>query len=86
MAATKKSTYKPKPINSCARISPRLTEQEAQNTTYSSFSLLLIWPLFYSSKYREKNCRRGRLRPRQDNLKDVEGFAAKVYTTIRDTD
>jgi hypothetical protein len=27
-----------------------------------------------SLTYREKNCRRGRLRPRQDNFEDVKGF------------
>jgi hypothetical protein len=31
----------------------------------------------HSSTYREKNCRRGRLRPKQDNLKDVRVLHGK---------
>jgi hypothetical protein len=29
--------------------------------------------------YREKNCRRGRLRPRQHNLEDIKGFRGREF-------
>jgi hypothetical protein len=36
----------------------------------------------HSLTYRENNCRRGRLRPRQDNLEDVKGFRGKGRQTV----
>jgi hypothetical protein len=32
--------------------------------------------------YREKNCRRGRLRPRQNNLEDVQEFRGQAVHNI----
>jgi hypothetical protein len=40
-----------------------------------------------SLTYREKNCRRGRLRPRQHNFEDVKGFRYQgVHNIFRATE
>jgi hypothetical protein len=62
-------------------------KKDSKNTLhwkhYMSIVVCISRPRNYSLGYREKNCRRGRLRPRQTISRMLKDFAGKVYTTFR---
>jgi hypothetical protein len=55
-----------------------IRQKYASRTVSNDYSYIKAAKSFLT--YREKNCRRGRLRPRQDNLEDVKGIRGQgVY-------
>jgi hypothetical protein len=53
-------------------------------TLHNSIVVICISrPRNHSLTYREKNCRRGHLRPRQDNLEDVKGLRGQHFLRNR---
>jgi hypothetical protein len=61
---------------------PRTTATLIQRHFDHTIVICISRPQNRSLTYREKNCRRGRLRPRQDNLEDVKGFRGQGVHNI----
>jgi hypothetical protein len=61
-------------------------KKDSKNTLHWKHDMSIVVcisrPRNYSLGFREKNCRRGRLRPRQDNLTDVKGFRGQGVHNI----